>query len=416
MNLKKILSSHTFKDVGIVLFGNVLSVLMGFVFVILTARKLGPAEFGIFSTILAYSIFISAISDLGISQSLVKFFHETKDSERQKTIVSTSLFSVVLSSIIISLIASLFYYFQLRYLWHHSNYNYTFVLFVMNIVIAINTFFLAFFQTRQDFIKRASVDNLFSLLRIGFTLYVLSSGYFSVVTGLWVIVWVYFFAIIVAVIIARKWLYFQNIKTELIGKLLKFGAWLSATSIFANLYGKLDVLMLAWLISAYQTGLYSAAARFITIFPLVVSSLSSVVSPRFAQFNNNLEARTYLKKLLGLVSVISVGMLVLVLLGRFIIITAYSEEFEAAVPLFRYLVLAYIPLVISVPAANILIYFYKKPHLVTWISLVQLLGLASLNMILIPKYGSYGVITAILAMNFLGLIAQYIAVKKLKYT
>jgi len=414
MNIGKILASNTFRNIGIVLAGNVFSVLLGFSFVILTARKLGPEEFGIFSTILAYSIFISAISDLGISQSLVKFFHEAKDRQKQKEIVNTSLFSVLVSSVIISMLASLIYNFWLRNLWHHHTANYTVVLFIMNVVIAINTFLLAFFQTRQNFIKRALIDNLFSLSRIIFTIYILSTGYFDIASGLWIIVWAYFLAICTALLTSNQWLDLALISKKLVIKLLKFGAWLSASSIFGNLYGKLDVLMMAWLISAYETGMYSAAARFITIFPLVVSSLSSVVSPKFAQYDSKKEALIYLRKLVGLVIIIALGMFSLVVLGKFIIITAYSAEFEAAVGLFRFLVIAYIPLVLSVPAANILVYFYKKPYLITWISLSQLLGLFILNLILIPRFGAYGVISAIAIMNLLGTLSQYFMIFKIR--
>jgi len=408
----KIVKSNTLKSVGIVLGGNFISVILGFWFVILTARVLGPAQFGVFSTILAYSIFISAISDLGVSQSIVKFFHETKNIKEQKNWVGSGFFSVLLSSIIISLISTLIYHFGLRNLWDHQSDSYSFALFAMNIVITINTFFLAYFQSKEKFLKRALIDNLFSLSRILLTLYILYVGRLNVTTCLWIIVLAYIIAIITALFISKQGINLGWMRLSEIISLLKFGKWLALNSIFANLYGKLDLMMLAWLVTAYDTGQYSAASRFITIFPLVVSSISSVAAPRLAQFNIDLEVKKYVKKMYLLLVGISIGMLSLVILGPFIILTAYSAEFRAAVPMFQLLVISYIPLVITIPAGNALIYFYKKPNLISAISFIQLVGLFFANLALIPHFHAYGVIISLAMMNILGMLGQYYYFKK----
>jgi len=410
--LHAVIKSQTVRSVGIVLSGNFLSVILGFIFVILTARELGPAEFGIFSTILAYSIFVSAISDLGVSQSIVKFFHETKDKNSQRSVVSSGLISVLCSSVIISFLASLIYHLWLRRIWSHQSWDYSLVLFVLNIAIAVNTYILAYFQTKQQFFARALTDNLFSIIRIGLTFYVLFSSGITAGSGLWIIVWAYIMAASIALFFARKSFSTRSINKRYIVDLLKFGRWLAANSIFSNLYGKLDILMLAWLVSAYHTGLYSAAARFITIFPLIVASLSSVVAPRFAQYRQNQEVSAFVRKMLMLSIVISIGLMALIILGRFIILTAYSLDFAAAVPMFQLLVLAYIPLLLSVPAGNALVYFYKKPQLISSISLIQLLGLFILNLIFIPRLNVYGVIISLSAMNLFGMTAQYYLLNK----
>lgn len=405
-----VFKSQTLKNISVVLFGNIFSVLLGFIFVILTARRLGPSEFGIFSTILAYSIFVSAISDLGVSQSIVKFFHGAKNKMEQKKWLTSGFLSVLLSSITISIVASALYQFILRIVWHHQTSQYWLPLLLMNVVIALNTFLLSYFQTRETFLYRAAIDNLFSIIRITITIYIISINQLSVTSGLWIIVMAYLIAIVVGMVIAREWIFASHIDVQKIITLLGFGRWLAASNIFANLYGKLDVLMLAGMVSAYQTGLYAAASRFITIFPLVVSSLSAVAAPRFAQFDSHEQASAYLKKLSYLVGLVSLGMLSLLLFGKFIIITAYSNDFAPAISLFRYLVLAYIPLVLSVPAGNILVYFYKKPEIITLISSFQLIGLGILNYMMIPIYGATGVVIGLAIMNTLGMGVQYLFV------
>jgi O-antigen/teichoic acid export membrane protein len=411
--IKKAVRSKTLFDVGTVLGGSVLSSALGFVFVAISARKLGPADFGIFSTLLAYATFLSAIADFGISQSLVRFFHESKDKRERSIWLSTSFFAVLIISLVVAFGSSAIYHFVLKALWKHSV-DYFFVLFLSIVVIAINIFFLSLFQSWQKFFKRVVIDNVFSIFRIIITFAFLYFGIFRVGEGMWAIILAFVIAIVIGLYWARQWISFKYIDIGRIKKIFNFSRWLAGVSLFGNLYGKLDILMLAWLVSAYDTGIYSAAARFIAIFPLVVSSLSSVVSPRFAQFNDKKEMNSYFKKITMLIFLVAGGMLLMIFLAKQIILIAYTQAYAEAIPIFQMLILAYVPLLISVPATNALVYYFKKPQLITIVAFVQLVGLFVLNLILIPIYKIYGVLYSLMLMNSLGMIAQYFLFIKIK--
>ena len=404
-----LLKSKTAMDALIVLGGSGISSALGFIFVFLIARNLGPERFGIFSTIIGFTTFLSAVADLGINQSLVAFISGFKTRMRKKTWSSTSLASVFASSIAIALVMSCLYRFFLIKLWGH-NQDFSGLVFLIIIIITVNIFLLALLQSLQRFWSRSILDNVFSVMRlVVIGVFFLLYARLNIALALWSIVIAYLVAFVAGKLMVGDYLQIQRVKTRLIPKLLGFSKWLAAQNFFANLYGRLDVMMLPWLSTLYFTGIYAAAARFMSIFPLVVSSLSSVVSPRFASFTTKDQAGTYFRKSLLIGFGISAIMLLLLVLAYPIIFIAYGEDFLGAIAVFRFLVLANIPLLLSIPATNAVVYFYKKPKYVTGISLIQLFGLVLLNLWLIPKYGMFGPAYSLLAMNSLGMIGNYLA-------
>jgi O-antigen/teichoic acid export membrane protein len=219
----------------------------------------------------------------------------------------------------------------------------------------------------------------------------------------------YIITIVIAWYLGRKYIDFSLITKLKTKKLLHFSKWLAGINLFGNLYGKLDVMMLAWLSSAYATGIYAAAARFILIFPLVVASLSSVVAPRFANRTNVQSLHQYFKKTILISCGLTAIMSTLILLAKTLIILAYEEAFLDAIPVFQLLVVAFLPLILSIPATNAIIYFFKKPKIITFIATAQLTGLVLLNLTVIPRYGVFGPVYSLIAMNLFGMICQYVS-------
>jgi O-antigen/teichoic acid export membrane protein len=405
--INQLKKSQTLKDTIIVLASSILSSGLGFVFVFTIARRLGPQEFGVYSTIINYTTFLSAVIDLGISLSLINFVNKTTDQEKKKQWISTSFFLVLISTLIIGLISTLIYSFSLKNIWKHGT-DYSLSVFLIIAIIAINLFFLALLQALKKFWQRSILDTTFALVRIIITYSIIILANFNLNSSFLSIIYAYCIALIYALFVAKPFLSFKSFDVKKIKPILSFSKWIGGINFAANLYGRLDVLMLAAYVSTYTTGIYAAASRFITIFPLVVSSFSSVVAPRFASFNLKNQLHSYFKKTLAVTSLIAMGMLFLVPLAKFIILTAYDISYQAAVPIFQILVITNIPLLLSIPATNAIIYFFKKPNYITLISLVQLIGLVLLNVFLIPKVKEYGPVYSLLLMNVFGMLAQYL--------
>jgi len=358
---KSLVFSKTANDALIVLGGSGIGSLLGFIFVFVIARRLGPAQFGIYSTIINYVTFLAAVIDIGINQSLVSFIGRSKSKKEKKTWISTSFGAVLATTSVLGLAASLFYQFFLRNLWHHPSGLFS-IVFLTIIAITVNIFFLNLFQALRKFWQRSILDVAFSVIRLLIVGILLVYASINLKTSFQSILFAYILAIVYAFYVAKRFLSLGLFSKEKLGNIYRFSRWLAGTGFFANLYGRLDVMMLAWLSSAYITGIYSAAARFILIFPLVVSSLSSVVSPRFAGFTTLDELDKYFRKTIGIALGLSLVMSILILIAEPLILIAYTEDFVQAVPVFRLLVSANVPLILSIPASNALVYFFKKPQ------------------------------------------------------
>jgi len=74
---KNLLLSDTGKDTGIVLAGTLINVIVGGLFFILAPRILGPADYGLFATVVATGLMAAAIANFGIDTGILRFAKET---------------------------------------------------------------------------------------------------------------------------------------------------------------------------------------------------------------------------------------------------------------------------------------------------------------------------------------------------
>lgn len=81
MNLLKILKNRTVKNAGWIIGGRVANKLLAFVVGILTARFLGPANFGLINYAAAYTAFFASLCNLGINSIIIKDFSDHPDEE-----------------------------------------------------------------------------------------------------------------------------------------------------------------------------------------------------------------------------------------------------------------------------------------------------------------------------------------------
>lgn len=413
--IQGLIQSRTFYDSLVVLGGSGFSSVLGFVFVSLVAREMGPTNFGVFSTIFNYFVFLSAVLDLGISQSLVRFVPRTASDQAKRHSFSTSLFTVLISAGGLGLVAAGFYEGFLRHIWHHPSGN-AMIIWLTIVVICLAIYSLSVFQALGKFWQRSIVDNIFSVVRLIVIGVILSYGVLSIRTAMISIILGYLASLLVAYTLTRFYFSHKAVQFQTIGPMLRFSRWLGGVSFLANLYGKIDIMMLAWLSTPLATGIYSAGSKFILVFPLVVSSVSSVIATRYSNFDTIKKLDRYFYKTIGLVTFVNLVLALLLILARPLVLLAFDEAFEASVPVFRGLILASFPLIWSIPPTNAIIYFFKKPEYITSIAAIQLIGLILLNYWLIPRYQTFGPVYSLAAMNTLGMLLQYGVYLKLKQT
>lgn len=103
MEIKRLLGNKAVKNAGWLIGGNVVQKILAFLISILTARYLGPGNYGLINYAAAYTTFFAAICTLGINSIIVKNFMDHPEEEG-KTLGTTLLLRVIssfLSAVII---------------------------------------------------------------------------------------------------------------------------------------------------------------------------------------------------------------------------------------------------------------------------------------------------------------------------
>lgn len=108
MILQSLLKRKTVKNAGYLILGRVIQMVFGLVIGLLTARYLGPSNYGLINYAGAYTAFFAAVCTLGINNILVKEFidHPGEEGKVIGTTLGLRAVSSVLSSIIIIAITS----------------------------------------------------------------------------------------------------------------------------------------------------------------------------------------------------------------------------------------------------------------------------------------------------------------------
>ena len=96
MNLKKLLGNKQAKNAGWLIGGKVLQMIISLFVGTITARYLGPSNYGIIGYVSAYIAFFNSLCTLGINSLLVKEFIDNPEKEGE--ILGSSLVLRIVSS------------------------------------------------------------------------------------------------------------------------------------------------------------------------------------------------------------------------------------------------------------------------------------------------------------------------------
>ncbi|EKD95800.1 MAG: hypothetical protein ACD_24C00325G0003, partial [uncultured bacterium] len=181
--------------------------------------------------------------------------------------------------------------------------------------------------------------------------------------------------------------------------------------LFSVFFSKIDVILLNLLSSSYSAGIFAAASRMTLLFAMVVSSLGSVVNPRFSAFETKAEALVYIKKLFFLITGVSVIVLICTTLARQIVLLVFGVNFSDSIFIFQLLSLSMIPFLYSVIFTATILYTFHKTSYYALITFIQFCTVLIIDLLFIPKIGVYA---PVLASAFSNLLVFCLSALKLK--
>lgn len=398
---------QTLKDTAIVTLGNGFSTLFSIVSIFLVARILGPADYGLYITTWAIMTIIIDSTDLAINNAIVKFASEK--SNQSASLVKYGFFLKLFLGLGLTLIFALLS--QPLANWLYPSLKDPLLLASLLIVTTLLFRFpRSILQSEKKFFKDVIIDVSISFLRLVAVIIFFFYFKLTVFTTLMA----YLLAAIIGLIIGLNFISFKFLKAKVTLQTKKtffhFQKWLTLGYIIAAIHGRIDSIILLKLAGPAAAGIYQAAFRFFMPFLQLAAALSLVFAPRFAGFVEKAQTKTYLFKAVKLSLGIAVLVLTLNPLFPWIIKLIFGSSYIASVAPARILTIGFAFFITGAPFVAHLIYSVNKTKTFFLVNLVQLFLLVSLNLILIPIFGSSGAalaltLTYILINSYLGFLA-----------
>ena len=384
-NLIKIFRSQTIKDTLISFVGLGFTAVVGFLYTVVLARNLGPENFGVFSAITALIAIIYSLGDLGISSAIINFIPKLK--ENRQAIVNTGFWFEFSIGLLILVIFGVLSIFHDKIIPGSISQQVLLASFIAFNYLLIN-FAQAIFTAERKFFTYSLSQIIDAGIKISLVFILLSTSKLTISTA--------FAANIISTVIALfitfsrellkiKW----NFDQPIFKKMFHFAKWIAVSKMFSVFTTRIDIILLNLMLGSFQAGIFSAASRITLFFSLLISSLGSVVNPRFSGFDTKRKIFSYMRKLSFLIGAISLMMILSALLAGPIINIVFGDKYQAAVPVFQVLTIAMIPFMFSLITTPAITYSFGEPSFIAILTAIQVITMLIFDLLFIPRFGAY---------------------------
>lgn len=388
-----LVKSQTAKDTYVLFVGNIASAFLGFVFTIIIARALSVSDFGVFSAASNLVVIFYSLYDLGLSGGLINFVAETysrgKVDEERAYIKAAFLLRLMAYLILCSIIFIFARQISVRFL-ATDDIRVSYWVAAISFGFMFEGLFTPTLQAEKRFLPSVLVTCSIGIVRpmvAGILTFMggltLSSALLSYTLGTAASIFVGFAFVGLGFIFAKA-------TKEVYLRLIKFSGWLGVNRIISGISGRLDITMLAAMVGATATGLYSIPSRLTSFVVVLSSSFSAVLAPRLASFGNKKEERKYIIKASLATGGIVLAIICWIVVAKPFILLLFGQKYLEAVPIFQALTASMIPFVLAAVPTMAIIYSMKKPIFIGAFSIYQLAAMFILNLVFIPKYGVFG--------------------------
>ena len=401
------------KNTGVLLISQIASYIIGFFFIMYTARYLGAEGFGILSFALAFTGIFGVFSDLGLSTLTVR------EVARDKSLAGKYLGNVAVMKIFLVIITFGLIALTINLLGYPEQ-TIT-VVYLVALSIIFSAFSGMFYSVFQAYEKMEYV----SVGRILSSALMLSGALFAINQGLSVVEFASIYFIVSAVVLGYSfavcaWKFvLPKIEVDLsfwkptIKQALPFGL----TGLSGMIYTYIDSVMLSLMKGDEVVGWYNAAYRLVLILLFIPGIINMAIFPSMSRFHissqNSLKwtCEKYLKYMVIVGIPIGVGTL---LLAKRVILLIFGEGYMQSIIALQILIW---PLVISFIGAAYVQLFgsTNRQIIVTKVSGICVVVNVILNLLLIPKLSYVGASLATVITEFILVTVIFISAYKMGY-
>ena len=375
----------------------IIQALLSMVISMLTARYLGPAEYGLINYAASMVAFVVPIMHLGINSVLVQEI--IRNPQDESTYVGTATGLNIISAILciggitgfVSVINKgetdtllvcalysillLFQSFEMFQYWFQAKFLSKYTSIIALIAYIIVSIYKVYLLLSNKSVYWFAISNALDYLVIAVGTYIV----FRKLTG--------------------DRLYFS---TMIAKKLLRIGKYYILSDLMVTIFGQTDRIMLKSMVNNEATGYYSAAITCAGITQFVFGAILDSARPAILENKGANEAKykNNMAFLYGIVIYLSLLQSVcMMLLAPIIINILYGSAYEPAISALR-IVVWYTTFSYLGAARNIWILGEEKQHYLVPINLMGAIANVLLNWLLIPLWGINGAAIASLVTQF----------------
>ena len=408
------LSSKIAYNTIIQLVGKVISTILGLISLAMMARYLGQAGFGLYITIITYVSFFAIIADLGLTLVTVQMISRPEVEENK---VLNNLFGLRLISIIIFLglapIISIF-------LPYPSFIKIGIIIAALSFLFpALNQVLIGLFQKKLRMDKAVIAETASRLLLVIGIWFVLVSN-----RGLLGILWVTVasaalnFAISYA--LATNYFILKPSFDLKIWQEIIFKSWPLAITIVLNLlYLKTDTLILSFIKSPGEVGLYGAAYRIIDVLTTLPFMFAGIILPilTLSWFEEKKEYfNSVLQKSFDLMAIFSIPIIAgTLVMAKPLLVLVAGNDFADSGTVLKILIFALVAIFLGCMFAHAVIAIDRQRKMISSYIFVSLTSVI-LYVFLIPKFSYFGAAAVTIYSELaIAILSAYVVWKYTKF-
>ncbi len=391
--LKLFKNNRTVKNAGWLIFGKLIQMLISLAVGLLTARYLGPSNYGLIQYATAYTAFFMAFCTLGINSVLVKEFIDYPQEEGTiigSTLVMRAISSILSAGIIVCLVGIL-----------DADEPTTITVtalcslgLVFNIFETLNYWFQSKLRSKVTAMVTLVAFAVTSAYKVLLLIQEKDITWFAFSTAL------DYMCVAVLLFVCYKKQGGQNLafSKNVCHRILSRSVHFILPSLMVSIYGYADKFMLKQMLSDADVGFYSTAAHVCGMWSFVLAAIVDSMTPSIMEAHKSnydvFEKRN--RQLYAIVFYISIIVSVLFcVFGRLIISILYGASYLPSVAPLRvitwYTAFSYLGV-----ARNAWIVCEEKQKYLKYIYISAALSNILLNLALIPLWGSTGAALATL--------------------
>lgn len=372
---------------------SVISLIIG----MLTARYLGPSNYGLISYAASIAVFLLPLMQLGLSKTLVQEF--IKRPDREGEVLGTALVFNVMSAV--ACMGGMYAFLSVANAGESTTILVG-VLYSFSLLFQATEIVQYWFQAKL-LSKYPSIASVISYTIVAlYKVYLLVTGrsviWFSVSSTL------DYLLISVILLIVYKRMGNQKLKFSwrLGMEMLHSSKYYIVASMMVSVFQQTDRIMLKLMMNEAETGYYSSAITCVSVTAFVFAAIVDSMRPPILEAKHD-GSDAYEPRIIQLYSVITYASLIqsvfMVLLARPIVLVLYGEQYLPSVTALRVAVW-YVTFSNYGSVRNIWMLAENKQKYLWIINLSGALANVALNAALIPLFGAVGAAAASLVTQF----------------